>query len=160
MTMGEVILDWMNANDRTLSYLARASELDADLLIALITGRSMAADHDRETLAAAMGMSVGELMQSSDSPAVADTHPLRCYTVREVAALLQVSEDTVRKEMATGALHYLYVAVVPWIGRSAGRARGARRSLLGEPGHNPGLHRRQVGHPSRRSGRSERIQGL
>ena len=57
-------------------------------------------------------------------------------------------------------LHYLYVAVVPWIGRSAGRARGARRSLLGEPGHNPGLHRRQVGHPSRRSGRSERIQGL
>ncbi|CAI8041098.1 hypothetical protein GBAR_LOCUS22838, partial [Geodia barretti] len=55
-------------------------------------------------------------------------------------------------------LHYLYVAVVPWIGRSAGRARGARRSLLGEPGHNPGLHRRQVGHPSRRSGRSERIQ--
>ena len=57
-------------------------------------------------------------------------------------------------------LHYLYVAVAPWIGRSAGRARGARRSLLGEPGHNPGLHRRQVGHPSRRSGRSERIQGL
>ena len=29
---------------------------------------------------------------------------------------------------------YLYVAVAPWIGRSAGRARGARRSLLGEPG--------------------------
>ena len=57
-------------------------------------------------------------------------------------------------------LHYLYVAVVPWTGRSAGRARGARRSLLGEPGHNPGLHRRQVGRPSRRSGRSERIQGL
>ncbi len=109
MTMGEVILDWMNANDRTLSYLARASELDADLLIALITGQSMAADHDRETLAAAMGMGVGELVQSSDSPAVADTHPLRCYTVREVAALLQVSEDTVRKEMATGALHYLVV---------------------------------------------------
>ena len=57
-------------------------------------------------------------------------------------------------------LHYLYVAVAPQIGRSTGRARGARRSLLGEPGHNPGLHRRQVGHPSRRSGRSERIQGL
>lgn len=45
-------------------------------------------------------------------------------------------------------LHLLYVAVAPWMGQSAGWARGARRSPLGEPGYNPGLHRRQVGHPS------------
>ena len=31
-------------------------------------------------------------------------------------------------------LHYLYVAYAPWIGQSAGPARGARRSLVGEPG--------------------------
>ena len=34
-------------------------------------------------------------------------------------------------------LHHLYVAVAPWIGQSAGQARGARRSPVGEPGPQP-----------------------
>ena len=40
---------------------------------------------------------------------VAEARPLRCYRVKEVAELLQVSPDTVRKEMTTGVLGHIVV---------------------------------------------------
>ena len=52
--------------------------------------------------------------------------------------------------------HHLDIAVTPRVYQSAGPVRGARRSPVGEPGDNPGPHRRQVGHRSRRS---KRIRG-
>ena len=88
------------------------------------------------------------------------------YSVKEVAEALGVSEWKVREEIyrkrtdaGTAPHTNLHVAAAPRVGPSAGWARGARRSTAGEPGHNPGLRRRQVGHRSRRSGRSQRMHG-
>ena len=53
-------------------------------------------------------MGVGDLL-SADRPAVAEVHPLQCYTVREVAHLWGVSTDTVRTEMRSGVLRYVVV---------------------------------------------------
>ena len=50
-------------------------------------------------------------------------------------------------------LHYLYVAYAPWIGQSAGPARGARRSLVGEPGA-PAVPTPAAGRPSETGNRT------
>ena len=108
MTIGETILTWMGANDRTLGYLARTSNLETDRIIALITAQSPPTHEDLEALAEVTAMGVGDLL-SADRPAVAEVHPLQCYTVREVAHLLGVSTDTVRTEMRSGVLRYVVV---------------------------------------------------
>ena len=50
-------------------------------------------------------------------------------------------------------LHYLYVAVAPWIGQSAGPARGPRRSPVGEPGA-PAVPTPAAGRPSETGNRT------
>ena len=58
-----------------------------------------------------MDLSPGELQKAGQAvirnrePA----DPLRCFTVREVAGRMRVSEDTVRQEMATGVLPFITV---------------------------------------------------
>ncbi len=114
MTIIESILAWMHEEDRTIVYMARQCDMDAERLIAIIAGRAMPSDDDRDALAAAMGVEVDALAESENPPLGADAHPLRCYTVREVAGLLGVSEDTVRKELATGALRHIVVGERTW----------------------------------------------
>ena len=108
MTIGETILTWMGEHDRTLGYLARLSNLDVPRVIALIAAQSPATDEEVAVLAEAMALEVGDLL-SAERPAVVEVHPLQCYTVREVAHLLGVSQDTVRAEMKTGVLRYVVV---------------------------------------------------
>ena len=109
MSIGEIVLGSMHEHDRSPGFLDRQCGVDVERLMLLITGQAAPTGEELEALAAAMGIEAHELAQSDEAPAVADVHPLRCYTVREVAALLQVSEDTVRKEMSTGALRYIVV---------------------------------------------------
>ena len=109
MTISEATLHWMDEHDRPLGYLARQCGMDAERLISLITGHSAPTNEELAVLASAVEVEADELAHSDASPALGDTHPLRCYTVREVAALLGVSTDTVRKEMDRGALGYIVV---------------------------------------------------
>ena len=75
----------------------------------------------------------------------------QCVVRTTSASLLRTDAHTIvvrrikRQMREQRYAHHLDVAVTPRVGRSAGRVRGARRSPVGEAGHNPGPHRRQVG---------------
>ena len=109
MSIGEIVLRSMHEHDRSPGFLDRQCGVDVERLMLLITGQAAPTDGDLTSLAGAMWVEPRELAQSHEAPALADVHPLRCYTVREAANLLAVSEDTVRKEMSTGALRYIVV---------------------------------------------------
>ena len=104
--IGKTILTWMDAQDRTLSFLARTAGVNVEVLVRLITGGGVATREELSALEHAMDLPQGSLEAGTilaDPTAVSDD-PLRCLTVKEVAALLQVSEDTVRAEIESGAL--------------------------------------------------------
>ena len=109
MTIGDAILRWMDEHDRTLAHVARNSGLDVGEIIALVCGHSQSSELELQCLAEALELDAGELQPGEDDRPVADPHPLQCYTVREVAHLLGVSQDTVRAEMRSGALRYVVV---------------------------------------------------
>ena len=109
--LGKKLLSWMDEHERTPGYLCRKSGLALDELIALITGDALPTDANLTTLAEATGLpreqmesNVGDL--EAGQPA---TDPLHCLTVKEVAALMHVSEDTVRWEMDEGVLGHITV---------------------------------------------------
>ena len=129
MGLGRVILTWMVTEDRALSYLADKTDLDVMRLVDLIVGDGAPETHELGALAAAVGVAEDDLRRAGTQhgAAAAPLEPLRCYTVGEVAAILQVSEDTVRKEIRTGALaHVLLGDRVIRIPRCALEARLAR----------------------------------
>ena len=120
MMVGKTILAWLVEQDRTLAYLSQQSGLDVDTLVGLIVGE---ADGDARGLLAleqTMNLSPGALepVATSIAPDPEPADSLRCFTVKEVASRLRVSEDVVRQEMATGKLWYIIVGVrgqrIPW----------------------------------------------
>ena len=104
--IGKTILTWMDAEDRTLSFLARTAGVNVEMLVALITGGGVATPEELSALELAMDLPRGTLEPGSipADPTAGPDDPLHCLTVKEVAALLQVSEDTVRAEIERGAL--------------------------------------------------------
>ena len=76
-----------------------------DRLIALITGAVTPDEEVLSRLVKATGL-VPEELQTCEAGPVAERaiDSLRCLTVKEVAELLRVSEDTVRAEMDSGPL--------------------------------------------------------
>ena len=104
--MGKHLLLWMHEQERTPAYLCRISGLTLDELIALITGDAVPSDEAVAALTEATGVPREQLESNGADREVGErgTDPLRCFTVKEVAALLQVSEDTVRAEIESGAL--------------------------------------------------------
>ena len=148
--VGKTILAWMVEQDRTLAYLSQQSGLDVDTLVGLIVGE---ADVDVQGLTAleqTMNLSPGALgpVATSIAPDAEPTDSLRCFTVKEVASRLRVSEDVVRQEMATGKLWYIIVGVrgqrIPW-GALQDRISQWERGWVIAPGH--------VIHPLFRPGR-------
>ena len=103
--VGKHLLSWMDEHERTPGYLCRRSGLSLEELIELITG-NVPAELLLDCLAESTGIPRELLQPSSPEPAVGapGPDPLRCLTVKEAAALLQVSEDTVRSEIDSGAL--------------------------------------------------------
>ena len=118
--VGKTILAWMVEQDRTLAYLSQQSGLDVDTLVGLIVGEAAVDVQDLTALEQTMNLSPGalETVATSIAPDPEPTDSLRCFTVKEVASRLRVSEDVVRQEMATGKLWYIIVGVrgqrIPW----------------------------------------------
>ena len=104
---GETILRWMSEEERTLGYLARQSGIDPERLITLITGDDPTVD-EAAALAAATDIPAEQLTGSASyvQPA-ALVDPYQCYTVAEVARILRISADTVRKEIREGLLAHV-----------------------------------------------------
>ena len=104
--VGRKLLSWMDEQERTPGYLCRISGLTLDDLIALITGDAVPNDEALAALAEATGVPREQLQSHGVDPEAAElaTDPLRCLTVKQVSALMQVSEDTVRWEMDEGVL--------------------------------------------------------
>jgi len=104
--VGKLILSWMDEHERTPGYLCRKSGLTLDEIIDLITGAVVPTDTALEALAEATGLPPDQLQANAADLAVSEREPdpLHCLTVKQVAELLQVSPDTVRAEMDSGAL--------------------------------------------------------
>ncbi|MCY4416248.1 MAG: helix-turn-helix domain-containing protein [Chloroflexi bacterium] len=106
------VLTWLAQEERTIPYLAKSSGASVEALVAFLAGSRSC---DTEMLAAlevALGLPEGELQRNDDDVArlqPIDGDPLRCYTVDEVAARMQVHPDTVRKEIRTGVLQTIRV---------------------------------------------------
>ena len=104
--LGKRLLRWMCDDDRTVGYVGHKCAVDVPRLIDLITG---AAPTEEET-AALSGLTdiPAEELAGKGQPAADTLHdPLRCYSVAEAAGILQVSADTVRHELKSGALHHV-----------------------------------------------------
>ena len=105
------VLSWLADEERTIPYVARSSGTSVAELVAFLSGSGAG---DTEMLAAlelALGLPEGELQRNDDDVAGSQPidDPLRCYTVDEVAARMQVHPDTVRKEIRTGILKTIRV---------------------------------------------------
>ncbi len=104
------VLTWLAQEERTIPYLAKSCEASVEALVAFLAGSGAG---DTEMLAAlelALDLPEGDLQRDDDvagSQPIDD--PLRCYTVDEVAARMQVHPDTVRKEIRTGVLQTIRV---------------------------------------------------
>ena len=118
--VGKSILAWIVSHDRTVDLLARQAGLDTDTLVGLITGEFSSDAQDLVALERAMDLRDGELRRVVASKVYdrESADALRCFTVREVAQRMRVSEDVVRQEMAGGILPYITVGVrgyrIPW----------------------------------------------
>lgn len=75
-----------------------------DELIELVTGNAAPTDEALAALAEATGIPREQLESNLADPEAGQpaTDPLRCLTVKQVAALLQVSEETVEKRWNSG----------------------------------------------------------
>ena len=104
--LGKQLLSWMDEHERTPGFLCRNSGLALDELIELITGVVVPDEAVLGRLAETTGLLPEQLQQQAADQAVGkrEVDPLRCFTVKEVARLLQVSEDTIRAEMDSGVL--------------------------------------------------------
>ena len=111
--VGKCILTWMVEQDRTVTYLARRADLDVDVLVSFITGDLPSETQSLEALEVAMGLPRGELQAGvpEDTPDRTPVDSLQCFTVKEVAERMHVSEDVVRQEMAHGVLPFITVGV-------------------------------------------------
>ena len=106
-----MVLTWLAQEERTIPYLAKSSGASIEALVAFLAGSGAG---DTEMLAAlevALGLPEGDLQRNDDDVAGSQSidAPLRCYTVDEVAARMQVHPDTVRKEIRTGILKTIRV---------------------------------------------------
>lgn len=103
--LGKQLLSWMDEHERTPGYLCRKAGVGLDQLISLIVGEVVPDEEVLCRLVEATGL-LPEQLQSAeaDSGAEEAIDPLSCLTVKDVAALLQVSTDTVRSEIDAGAL--------------------------------------------------------
>ena len=105
------VLSWLADEERTIPYVARSSGTSVEELVAFLAGSGAG---DTEMLAAlelALGLPEGELQRNDDDVAGSQSidDPLRCYTVDDVAARMQVHPDTVRKEIRVGTLKTIRV---------------------------------------------------
>ena len=106
------VMIWLAQEERTIPYLARVCEGSVEELVAFLAGSG---DGDTEMLAAlevALSLPEGDLQRDDDDVAglqPIDGDPLRCYTVDEVAARMQVHADTVRKEIRERVLKTIRV---------------------------------------------------
>lgn len=135
--LGALLLGWMEEQERTVGFLCRKSGLTIDELIALITGAVAPTDTVLAALAEATGVPLERLQTSAADVEVGERKldPLHCLTVKQVAALLQVSEDTVRAEIDAGTLGSITVGQrVKRIPREALDARlaGWRAPVVGK----------------------------
>ena len=103
--LGKRLLSWMDEHERTIGYLCRKAGVPLDHLIGLITGEVAPDEEVLGRLVKATGLLPEQLESEGAAPGVGDAaDPLRCLTVKEVAARMRVSEDTVRWEMDAGVL--------------------------------------------------------
>ena len=108
-TLGAIILQWMADQDRSPGYLATKSGIGVDRLIDLISGAAAITLLEAPILAKATGFTEEQILDAGTSVDLAETQssapdPLQCLKVKDVAALLQVSEDTVREAIGTGSI--------------------------------------------------------
>lgn len=104
--LGRFLISWMYEQERTPVYLCREAGVDPDKLIDLIVGAAAPGEDTLNRLAEATGLPLDQLRQAAADQAAGtrEDDPLRCFRVRDVAQILQVSEDTVRAEMDSGSL--------------------------------------------------------
>ena len=105
------VLSWLAQEERTIPYLARLCGASVGALVAFLAG-SEAGDTEMLTaLELALDLPEGDLQRDDDVAGTqhVDGDPLRCYTVDDVAARMQVHPDTVRKEIREGALKTIRV---------------------------------------------------
>lgn len=106
----KILLKWLDEHDRPISYLARKCEVDTGRLINLLCGDAHADDAELRALSDANGVPTDDLQRAADAVTrSAATHPCQCYSVAEVAKILKVSSDTVRKELKDGTLRHIVI---------------------------------------------------
>ena len=129
------LVQWMHEEERTVSYVAGRSGIDSGRVIDLIAGAALT-DEEVVALARLTGIPADELRGHVPDRAVGGDalDPLRCYTVAEAAAIMGVSQDTVRAEMKDGVLEHVVIgARVQRIPRWA-----LERRLMGPKGDRDG----------------------
>ena len=106
--LGRKVMEWMFAEDRGPRFLSDATGMDPGRLIGLITGNAVPTDEELVSLSAVTGIPEHDLRVAPGEPTGLTTHdPMHCYSVAEAAALLGISEDTVRKEVRNGVLYHV-----------------------------------------------------
>ena len=115
-SVGAVILRWLHDQDRTLAFLASTAAIDADDTIDIITGAITPSTDQLHGIALATGLDQDQLQHAA--AAWSPPHQLRAFTVAQAAQLLQVSDDTVRREIARGRLGHVVIGErlqrIPW----------------------------------------------
>ena len=104
------LLCWMNDEEHSIGYVARRSGIDASRVIDLIAGAAPT-DDEVSALAALTGAAADELWGHGPDcgPGGETLDPLHCYTVAEAAAIMHVSQDTVRAELKDGTLEHVVI---------------------------------------------------
>ena len=115
-TVGAIILRWLHDQDRALAFLASTAAIDADDIISIITNAIAPSTEQLDALAATTGLDQEQLQQAA--AAWSPPNQLRAFTVAQAAQLLQVSDDTVRREIARGHLGHVVIGErlqrIPW----------------------------------------------
>ena len=126
------VLTWMHEEDRTVAYLARQTGIEPGRLIDVMADTEPT-DDEVTALSEAIGIPAGDLRGGEHTDADL-FDPLRCYTVAETAAIMGVSQDTVRSEMRDGTLEHVVIGA-----RSHRIPRWAlERRLMGRKGYRDG----------------------
>ena len=93
--------------------------IDADDLIAIITGAIAPSPEQLDAVALATGLPDSPLQEAATAwaPPAPPDH-LRAFTILQVAQRLQISDDTVRREMNRGRLGFVVIGErlqrIPW----------------------------------------------